>query len=73
MHASASDPDVVAGAIVEAAEARRPKTRYAVGAHARASIFVSTFLPDRVIDWLMSWTTRRLLARQRRLEPSPAA
>src|SRR5258707_72228 len=41
---SASDPDVVAREIVKAVQARRPKTRYAVGAHAKPAIFISTFL-----------------------------
>lgn len=60
---SASDPDIVAREIIKAVEASCPKTRYAVGAFAKPSVFLSTFLPDRVNDWLMGAVTRNL-ARQ---------
>jgi short-subunit dehydrogenase len=58
---SASDPDIVAREIIKAVEASCPKTRYAVGAFAKPSVFLSTFLPDRVNDWLMGAVTRNLL------------
>jgi NAD(P)-dependent dehydrogenase (short-subunit alcohol dehydrogenase family) len=58
---SASDPDIVAREVVKAVEASCPKTRYAVGAFAKPSVFLSTFLPDRVNDWLMGAVTKNLL------------
>jgi Arabinose-binding domain of AraC transcription regulator, N-term len=51
----------------------RSSPRYAVGAFAKPSIFMSTFFPDRAIDWMTSRITRNLLQRQRSGEPSPAA
>ncbi len=63
---SASDPDVVAREIVKAIQASRPKTRYAVGAHAKPLVFMSTFLPDRFNDWFMGTITKTLLKQQRR-------
>jgi NAD(P)-dependent dehydrogenase (short-subunit alcohol dehydrogenase family) len=63
---SASDPDVVAGEIMRAVQAVRPKTRYAVGFFAKPSIFMSTFLPDRFNDWMMGAVTKSFLKRQRR-------
>ncbi len=62
---SASDPDV-AREIVKAIQAWRPKTRYAVGAHAKPLVFMSTFLPDRFNDWFMGTITKTLLKQQRR-------
>jgi NAD(P)-dependent dehydrogenase (short-subunit alcohol dehydrogenase family) len=63
---SASDPDVVAREIIKAIQATRPKTRYAVGAHAKPLVFMSTFLPDRFNDWLMGAITKTLLKQQGR-------
>ena len=63
---SASDPDVVAREIIKAVEAPCPKTRYVVGAFAKPSVLLSTFLPDRVNDWLMGAVTRNLLKQQRK-------
>jgi NAD(P)-dependent dehydrogenase (short-subunit alcohol dehydrogenase family) len=63
---SASDPDVVAREIIKAVQATRPKTRYAVGAHAKPLVFMSTFLPDRFNDWLMGAITKTLLKQERR-------
>jgi hypothetical protein len=40
---------------------------------AKPSVLMSTFLPDRAIDWMMSTITRNLLQRQRGAQPSPAA
>jgi NAD(P)-dependent dehydrogenase (short-subunit alcohol dehydrogenase family) len=53
---TASDPDVVAQAIVSALMARRPKTRYTVGKEARLVIVLRWLLPDR---WLDALITRR--------------
>lgn len=49
----ASSPDVIAKAIVKAATARRPKTRYAVGAGAKPLLFIHRWLPTRAYDALM--------------------
>lgn len=48
-----SQPTVVAGAIVRAVRARRPKTRYVAGNLARPLMFVRKFLGDRVYDRLI--------------------
>ncbi len=45
-----SSPDVVAKAIVRAATARRPRTRYAIGAGAKPIIYGRKVLPDRAFD-----------------------
>ena len=48
--AMSSGPEVVARAIVKAATARRPRTRYPVGKGARTIITSRRMLPDRVFD-----------------------
>jgi NAD(P)-dependent dehydrogenase (short-subunit alcohol dehydrogenase family) len=48
-----SPPSVVARAIVRAATARRPRTRYAVGRGARAIVVARWLLPDRAYDRLL--------------------
>jgi short-subunit dehydrogenase len=53
-----STRSVIAKAILRAATARRPKTRYKVGYGARPMILLSRILPDRVFDAV----TRRLFA-----------
>jgi NAD(P)-dependent dehydrogenase (short-subunit alcohol dehydrogenase family) len=70
---SASDPDVVAREIVKAIQASRPKTRYAVGAHAKPLVLMSTFLPDRFNDWLMGAITKSLLKQRRKESATQAA
>lgn len=45
-----SPPAVIAKSVVKAATARRPKTRYAVGAGAKPLIFLHRWLPDRAYD-----------------------
>jgi NAD(P)-dependent dehydrogenase (short-subunit alcohol dehydrogenase family) len=52
--------------IIKAVKARRPKTRYAVGARAKPSVFLSTFMPDRFNDWLIGAITNALLKQRRR-------
>jgi NAD(P)-dependent dehydrogenase (short-subunit alcohol dehydrogenase family) len=49
-----SDPSVIARTVVRAAKARRPRTRYAVGAGAKPLILTRTVLPDRVFDRLIT-------------------
>lgn len=43
-------PDKVAAAISHALSARRPRTRYVVGADARGQALLARLLPDRVMD-----------------------
>jgi short-subunit dehydrogenase len=43
-------PEAVADAIVHAATAARPRTRYPVGSSARALLLLRRLLPDRVFD-----------------------
>jgi NAD(P)-dependent dehydrogenase (short-subunit alcohol dehydrogenase family) len=49
-----SGPDVVAKAIVKAATAARPKTRYPVGRNARSIVTARRLLPDRAMDAVIS-------------------
>ena len=49
-----SGPSVIARTVVTAATARRPRTRYAVGAGAKPLILARTILPDRVFDRLIT-------------------
>ncbi len=46
-------PLVVAQTIVKAAEASRPRIRYATGGGARPLLFIKRLLPDRIFDSLM--------------------
>ncbi|MFE6734717.1 oxidoreductase [Microbacterium sp. NPDC057650] len=48
-----SSPDVVARAIVKAATARRPRTRYRIGFGAKPLVFAKRILPDRAFDRLI--------------------
>lgn len=47
---TSTKPEVVADAIVHAATAARPRTRYAVGGSAKAILLLRHLLPDRVFD-----------------------
>ena len=58
----ASPASVVADAVVTAATARRPRTRYAVGRGAKPILVARRLLPDRAFDRLMA-TALRTLAR----------
>lgn len=49
-----SDPDVVARAIERAVQARRPRTRYAIGFMAKPALLARRLLPDRAMDWLQT-------------------
>ncbi len=49
----ASSPEVIAKTVAKAATARRPKTRYAVGAGAKPLLFIHRWLPTRTYDALM--------------------
>jgi NAD(P)-dependent dehydrogenase (short-subunit alcohol dehydrogenase family) len=52
--ATASNPDVVAKAVVKAALARRPRARYPVGRGARTVLTARAVLPDRAFDAVVS-------------------
>lgn len=53
MAASAISVDRVVRAVVHALCARRPKTRYPVGAKTWAVVLLLRFLPDRIRDWII--------------------
>jgi NAD(P)-dependent dehydrogenase (short-subunit alcohol dehydrogenase family) len=46
-------PEKVAAKIEHALGARRPRTRYLVGADARGQALAKKLLPDRAVDWLV--------------------
>jgi NAD(P)-dependent dehydrogenase (short-subunit alcohol dehydrogenase family) len=48
-----SSPDVIAAAVLRAASARRPKTRYLLGPGAKPLVILRAVLPDRVFDALL--------------------
>ncbi len=48
----ATTPEKIAQVIVKACAARRPRSRYAVTAMAKATVAVSKFLPRRLLDWV---------------------
>ena len=50
-------PERVAKKIEQALSARRPRSRYLVGADARGQAFVSRVLPDHLVDWLVARAT----------------
>ena len=54
----ASDPSVIADAIAAAVTARRPKTRYVVGAGARPLLFARWLLSDRGFDRMLALAYR---------------
>lgn len=54
-----SEPELIARTIQKAVEAKRPRTRYAVGLGSKPSIFIRKILPDRRIDALWRMIFRR--------------
>jgi NAD(P)-dependent dehydrogenase (short-subunit alcohol dehydrogenase family) len=66
---SGSDPDVVAREILKAVQARRPKTRYAVGAGATPAILMAKLLPDRTFDSVVAAIHRAMLKRSLKAAP----
>ncbi len=50
-------PEKVAAKIAHALTARRPRTRYLVGADARGQAFAARVLPDRLLDWVVARAT----------------
>lgn len=53
-------PEKVAKAVLHAISGRRPKTRYLVGADARARLWMHRVLPDRVEDWVIGAALKRI-------------
>ncbi len=51
-------PERVAVKIEHALTARRPRTRYLVGADARGQALAARVLPDRLLDWIVAHATR---------------
>ncbi|MGH2581740.1 MAG: SDR family oxidoreductase [Anaerolineales bacterium] len=47
-------PEMVARAVWHSLTAARPLTRYIMGRGTRAAIWLSRWLPDEVVDWLMA-------------------
>lgn len=60
---SGSSPDVVAAAVSTALSARRPKTRYVVGAGAKPLITLRWLLSDRGFDRIMRLAARAMARR----------
>ncbi len=50
-------PEKVAATVEHALSARRPRTRYLVGADARGQALLARFLPDRLVDWIVRRVT----------------
>jgi NAD(P)-dependent dehydrogenase (short-subunit alcohol dehydrogenase family) len=50
-------PERVAAKIEHALSARRPRTRYLVGADARGQAFANRVFPGRLVDWLVARAT----------------
>jgi hypothetical protein len=46
-------PDAVVQAVLHALTARRPRTRYLVGADAKLRALMVKWLPDRLQDWIL--------------------
>src|SRR5450755_3939537 len=49
-----SSPDRIAKAVVRAAQARRPKTRYLLGPGAKPRVTLHRFVPDRAFDAILA-------------------
>jgi NAD(P)-dependent dehydrogenase (short-subunit alcohol dehydrogenase family) len=62
-----SGPEVIAKAIAKGCEARRPRTRYAVGGGAKPVVYTRWLLPDRMFDAvvLRTFKTGEKLAERR--------
>jgi NAD(P)-dependent dehydrogenase (short-subunit alcohol dehydrogenase family) len=55
-----SPPEVVAKSVSRALAARRPRSRYAIGAGAKPILFLRWLLPDRMFDVVMRMIERQL-------------
>lgn len=56
-------PEVIASAVLHAASAARPRTRYPVGRGARAILTLRRILPDRLFDPVVMIVLKRVAAR----------
>jgi hypothetical protein len=50
--------EAVARVVVDAIEAKRPRTRYPVGAMAKVLVPLKGLLPDRWLDRMMKWSLK---------------
>lgn len=53
MYKFASQPTIIADAIVNASTKKRPRLRYRKGRFSNILVFLSIFIPNRLFDWLM--------------------
>lgn len=60
--ATSTRPEVIAGAILHAATAARPRTRYPVGSGARTILALRRILPDRLYDAAVMAVLKRVAA-----------
>ncbi len=58
LHDRASDPSVIGTTVLEAVQARRPKTRYAAGYFARTVLLLRRMLSDRAFDSIIARSAR---------------
>jgi NAD(P)-dependent dehydrogenase (short-subunit alcohol dehydrogenase family) len=61
--ATSTPPEVIAEAILHAASAARPRSRYPVGRGARAILTLRRILPDRLFDPVVMLVLKRVAAR----------
>jgi NAD(P)-dependent dehydrogenase (short-subunit alcohol dehydrogenase family) len=59
-----SEPSVVAEGILNAIQARRPKTRYGIGGGAPVILALTWLLPDRTLDRIFDFMSRQALKGQ---------
>jgi NAD(P)-dependent dehydrogenase (short-subunit alcohol dehydrogenase family) len=65
-----SEPDVVAHTVAKALKAKRPQTRYAVGAGAKPILLLRRLLSDRMFDSLMRLGSQAASRQQPLQEPA---
>ena len=64
-----SPPSVVAKTIVQAVQARNPKTRYATGGWAKTMLFLRRVLSDRAFDAMFRMIERQMEKSKARFKP----
>jgi hypothetical protein len=62
-------PSVVAKTIVQAVQARNPKTRYVTGGLARTMLFLRRVLSDRAFDAMFRMIERQMAKSKARFKP----
>jgi hypothetical protein len=60
---TSTPPEVIAEAVLHAASAARPRTRYPVGRGARAILTLRRLLPDPLFDPVVMLVLKRVAAR----------